>query len=81
MSETRSTTRPITMLCTSATTMALRSLAVVDFMPSLWARSMIGITVPRRFITPMTSGGECGMGVEGAQPRISRIVVVLTQNS
>ncbi|MNJ80945.1 hypothetical protein D3C77_795180 [compost metagenome] len=56
-------------------------MAVVDFMPSLWARSMIGITVPRRFITPMTSGGECGMGVEGAQPRISRIVVVLTQNS
>jgi hypothetical protein len=32
-------------------------------------------------MTPMTSAGECGIGVEGAQPRISRIVVVLTQNS
>ena len=32
-------------------------------------------------VTPITSAGACGMGVDGAQPRISRIVVVLTQNS
>lgn len=28
-----------------------------------------------------TSGGEWGTAVEGAHPRISRMVVVLTQNS
>src|SRR3989344_1385562 len=34
-------------------------------------RSMIGTMVPRRFSTPCTCGGACGMRVTWVQPRIS----------
>ncbi|MNL76537.1 hypothetical protein D3C87_2025210 [compost metagenome] len=55
MSETPSTSRPSVILLTSVTMMALRSEASVPGMPSFTARSMIGMTVPRRLITPSTS--------------------------
>src|SRR5208282_2492999 len=45
------------------------------------ARSTIGSTEPRRFMTPRRYGGACGRAVAGVQPRISRTDMMSTQNS
>src|SRR5271165_1693059 len=45
------------------------------------ARSTIGSTEPRRFMTPRRYGGASGRAVVGVQPRISRTDMMSMQNS
>ncbi len=75
-SSTLSTIRPI---CTAAalarrtwtTTMQVRS-AKSAFRPNFTRKSTIGITRPRRLITPFTKAGICGTGVIFCMRMISR---------
>ena len=65
-----------------ATTMITwRAVGSAGGKPSRAARSTIGSTAPRRLMTPRTKAGECGRGVAGVQPRISRTDMMSTQNS
>ncbi len=79
ISDTRSTTRPMMLLLTSATTIALWSVLTAPWTPSLAARSITGMTEPQ--VHHSKNMRRCvGSGVAAAHPRISRIEVVLMQN-
>src|ERR1700677_1623610 len=79
MSETASTSSPIICRALCKTMMTWRDLGTAGVSPKRSARSTIGSTIPRRFITPRTNPGACGSAVAGVQPRISRTDIISTQ--
>src|ERR1019366_1447009 len=70
-SDTRSTITPVCAPCTCTTMMQFSADAAASSMPNLARRSTIGITLPRRLMTPRTNEGVRGTRVMGITPMIS----------
>ena len=84
-SDTVSTTMPIMTVplsrATWTTMMQVRWVYAISGSPNLRRRSMTGITLPRRLMTPLTYSGVCGTAVISWIPMISRTLRTLMANS